>query len=147
MLSLRYTCKFLSLSSLSLFSLSLLSLPVTLSISLPPSLSMLVIQLTSCCSILSPHSHTQNHAFAAALLFAQDYGILAASVEDRPFVPVTTVVLEGAPRDMKAVFRRWTEVGNVGKLPTERLMAGKALKRGGSIRVVGLAAALAAVQR
>jgi len=98
-------------------------------------------------SILSPHSHTQNHAFSAALLFAQDYGILAASLEDRPFIPVSTVVLEGAPRDMKAVFRRWTDYNNGEPIPTEKLLEGKPLKRGGSIRVVGLAAALAAVQR
>ena len=95
---------------------------------------------------MSPHSHTQSHAFASALLFAQDYGILSASVEDRPFIPVSTVVLEGVPRDLKAVFRRWTDAA-AAALPTQKLMAGKPLKRGGSLRVVGLAAALAAVQR
>ena len=101
---------------------------------------------------MSPLSNTQNHAFTGALLFAQDYGILAASVEDRPFIPVSTVVLDGAPRDLKAVFRRWTDETNPASstgtmLPTGKLMSGKPLKRGGSMRVVGLAAALAAVQR
>lgn len=47
--------------------------------------------------------------FQTAVFFAQEYGILAASLEDRPFVPVSTVVLEGAPRDMKAVFRKWDD--------------------------------------
>jgi len=42
-------------------------------------------------------------------MFAQEYGILAASMEDRPFVPVSTVVLQGVPRDFKAVFRKWEE--------------------------------------
>lgn len=95
-------------------------------------------------SILSPDSHAQNHAFASALLFAQDYGILAASAQDRPFVPVSTVVLEGAPRDLKAVFRRWRNPESAEK---PNVTASKGLKRGGSLRVVGLSAALAAVRR
>jgi hypothetical protein len=45
---------------------------------------------------------------------------------------------------MKAVFRRWDD-GREG-LPTEKLMKGKPLTRGGSMRVVGLSAALAAVR-
>jgi hypothetical protein len=99
-------------------------------------------------SILSPYSQAQNHAFASALLFAQDYGILAASAQDRPFVPVSTVVLEGAPRDLKAVFRRWRNPGSQEKGATpQSTYAGKGLKRGGSLRVIGLAAALAAVRR
>ena len=47
--------------------------------------------------------------FRAALLFAQEYGILAASMEDRPFVPVSTVVLEGVPAIVKSVFRKWDD--------------------------------------
>src|ERR1700759_407931 len=94
-------------------------------------------------SILSPNSHAQNHAFASALLFAQDYGILAASVQDRPFVPVSTVVLEGAPRDLKAVFRRWSGPDAATAAQTPSLGAAGAakggLKRGSSLRVVGLA--------
>jgi len=60
-------------------------------------------------SILTPSSSRHPIAFTTALLFAQDYGILAASLEDRPFVPVSTVVVEGTPRDMKACFRRWED--------------------------------------
>jgi hypothetical protein len=92
--------------------------------------------LLTATSILSPQSRTQPAAFATAILFAQEYGILAASLQDRPFVPVSTVVLEGAPRDMRAVFRRWEERPGM-----ER--AGKKA----SLKVVGLAAALAAIQR
>lgn len=94
-------------------------------------------------SIIGPLAQSQSHAFATALLFAQDYGIIAAGMEDRPFVPISTVVLEGVPRDMKPCFRKWTdELANGG---TEALMAG--VKRGRSLRCVGLDAALAATRR
>ena len=56
-------------------------------------------------------------------------------------MPVTTVVLEGAPRDMKAAFRQWEERF----LPTGALMAGKP-KRGRSLRVVGWGKAIAATR-
>ncbi|OCK81601.1 hypothetical protein K432DRAFT_403667 [Lepidopterella palustris CBS 459.81] len=92
--------------------------------------------------IVGALSKTQASAFGTALLFAQEYGILAASVEDRPFVPVTTVVLEGVPRDMKAVFRHWDET----LVPAAGLMRGK-LGRGKSLRIVGLEKALEATRR
>jgi hypothetical protein len=90
--------------------------------------------------IVGSASQSQYAAFCTALLFAQEYGILAASLEDRPFVPVSTVVLEGVPRDLKACFRKWKE----GQGPT---IAGpgaghKGLQRGKSLRVVPLNAAL-----
>jgi hypothetical protein len=91
--------------------------------------------------ILPPNPHAHASAFAAALLFAQAYGILAASEDDRPFVPVTTVVLDGAPRDLRAAFRRWTAV------PVVEQAGRSGLSRKGSLRVVALATALAAVQR
>ncbi|EWC47120.1 hypothetical protein DRE_03489 [Drechslerella stenobrocha 248] len=47
--------------------------------------------------------------FYRALLFTQEYGIMAASSEDRPFVPSSSVVLGGAPKELKAVFRRWED--------------------------------------
>lgn len=74
-------------------------------------------------------------------MFAHEYGILAASLDDRPFVPVSTVVLEGVPRDMKACFRSWED----SLQPTAALMAGKP-RRGRSLRIVGLQAALAATK-
>ncbi|KAF3926944.1 hypothetical protein ABW20_dc0107185 [Dactylellina cionopaga] len=47
--------------------------------------------------------------FQYALLFTQEYSIMAASNEDRPFVPPSNVVLGGAPKELKAVFRRWED--------------------------------------
>ncbi|KAF2276834.1 uncharacterized protein EI97DRAFT_433067 [Westerdykella ornata] len=87
--------------------------------------------------ILGPLTSAQPHAFATALLFAQDYSILAVSEEDRPFLPVCTVVLEGVPRDMKAVFRFWDDA----YVPAGGLMRGR-LGRGKSLRVLGLERAL-----
>jgi hypothetical protein len=39
-------------------------------------------------------------------------------MQDRPFIPVTSVVLSGVPRDMKMAFRKWDErhmITQVGK--------------------------------
>lgn len=65
-------------------------------------------------SILTPAARSLPSPFLTALLFAQEYGILSASVEDRPFVPVSSVVLPSedggpVPKDLKAVFRKWDE--------------------------------------
>lgn len=92
--------------------------------------------------IVGALSRTQSAAFSTALLFAQEYGILAASAEDRPLFPVATVVLEGVPRDMKAVFRHWDDA----LVPAAALMRGK-LGRGKSLRIVGLEKALEATRR
>ncbi|KAL9125360.1 MAG: hypothetical protein Q9217_005428 [Psora testacea] len=63
-----------------------------------------------------PHRRSPKSAsFRAALLFAQEYGILAASAEDRPFVPHSSVVFltkdgqGGAevPKGLKWAFRKW----------------------------------------
>jgi hypothetical protein len=81
-------------------------------------------------------------SFQHALLFAQEYGILAAGMEDRPFVPVTTVILEGVPKDMRSVFRKWVpELSTTHALPP----AGS-LQRGRSLRVLPLNAALDATR-
>lgn len=94
--------------------------------------------------IVGSASQSQYAAFCTALLFAQEYGILAASMEDRPFVPVSTVVMEGVPRDLKACFRKWRE----GQGPTMGgpLAGDKGLHRGKSLRVVPLNAALDATR-
>lgn len=67
----------------------------------------------------APHQKSaESLAFRAALLFAQEYGILAASAEDRPFVPVSSVVIcsrntsgskgtETVPEGMMRSFRKW----------------------------------------
>lgn len=62
-------------------------------------------------SIVSARSSSRFPTFRAALLFAQEYGILAASVEDRPFVPSGGVVLQGAPAGVMNAFRKWEEDG------------------------------------
>ncbi|KAI8932937.1 hypothetical protein NX059_010406 [Plenodomus lindquistii] len=92
--------------------------------------------------IIGPLSRTQAPAFSTALLFAQEYAMIAVSEEDRPFMPVTTVVLEGVPRDMKAVFRHWDDR----LIPAAGLMRGK-LGRGKSLRIVGLEKAIEGTRR
>jgi hypothetical protein len=94
------------------------------------------------CSIVGALARSQAPAFSTALMFAQEYGILAVSEEDRPFMPVTTIILEGVPRDMKAVFRHWNDA----LIPTAELMSGS-LKRGKSLRIVGLEKAIQATRR
>jgi hypothetical protein len=124
MLSLRCTCK------------SCLSL-----IDQQTCLALRIVKLTRS-SIIGALSRTQAPAFSTALLFAQEYAMLAVSEEDRPFMPVTTVVLEGVPRDMKALFRHWNDT----LIPAAGLMSGK-LGRGKSLRIVGLEKAIEATRR
>ena len=57
--------------------------------------------------VVGPSAKSKQAQFQTALLFAQEYGILAASMEDRPFVPGGIVVMGRAPRDLKCVFRKW----------------------------------------
>ncbi|KAI1212873.1 uncharacterized protein F4807DRAFT_302810 [Annulohypoxylon truncatum] len=90
--------------------------------------------------IVGSRAQSQYSSFHNALEFAQEYGILAAGMEDRPFVPFSTVVLEGIPRDMKSVFRKWRDVDS----PTVT-NASTGLKRGRSLRVVPLNQALQAL--
>ena len=89
----------------------------------------------------APHQKsTEPLAFRAAVLFAQEYGILAASAEDRPFVPGTKIVLcarnasvngddgvkgEGrVPEGMRWAFRKWDDakVGEVRVLELREVM-------------------------
>lgn len=93
--------------------------------------------------IVGSQSRSKYSSFCIALLFAQEYGILASSMEDRPFVPVSTVVLEGVPRDLKFVFRKWRDA----LTPTVGHSLSSSLTRGKSLRVVPLTAALDATRR
>lgn len=97
---------------------------------------------SSKCTSLGALSRSESAAFSTALLFAQDYSILAVSEEDRPLKPVTTIVLEGVPRDMKSVFRFWDD----SLIPAAGLMRGK-LGRGKSLRIMGLEKAIEATRR
>lgn len=64
----------------------------------------------------NPHPST---ALRASLLFAEEYAILAASTEDRPFVPSCTVVFMPAlsdddyaravPEGVRWCFRKWDD--------------------------------------
>ncbi|KAH8595582.1 hypothetical protein B0O99DRAFT_622184 [Bisporella sp. PMI_857] len=93
--------------------------------------------------IVGSKAQSQYPAFHNALTFAQEFSILAAGSEDRPYVPVTTVVLEGIPKDMKSVFRKWTE----GLTPTIMRPMSPGLKRGRSLRVIPLNTALEATRK
>lgn len=95
--------------------------------------------------IVGAHAQSRYAAFHNALEFAQEYAILASGMEDRPFVPISTVVLEGIPRDLKSVFRKWRD----GRSPTvmnPSSQPGSPLKRGRSLRVVPLNQALQALR-
>lgn len=97
--------------------------------------------------VVGSRANAHYASFRNALDFAQEYAILAAGIEDRPFVPVSTVVLEGTPRDLKRVFRKWDDV----RSPTTSsggpaaAARGSPLKRGRSLRVVTLTQALQAL--
>lgn len=92
--------------------------------------------------VVGSRAQDQYASFHNALDFAQEYAILAASMEDRPFVPVSTVVLEGIPRDMKSVFRKWQDALNPTVTNTN---TSTALKRGRSLKIVPLGQALQAL--
>ncbi|PNY23242.1 Villidin [Tolypocladium capitatum] len=100
--------------------------------------------------VVGARANSQYASFRNALDFAQEYAILAAGIQDRPFVPVSTVVLEGIPRDLKRVFRKWDDARSptVTK-PQQQQQQGAAgaqrLKRGRSLRVVTLTQALQAL--
>ncbi|KAI1375012.1 hypothetical protein F4677DRAFT_424310 [Hypoxylon crocopeplum] len=87
--------------------------------------------------IVGSRAQAQYASFHNALDFAQEYAIIAAGMEDRPFVPFSTVVLEGIPRDMKSVFRKWRDAES----PTITNV-NTGLRRGRSLRVVPLNQAL-----
>ncbi|KAF4119273.1 GEL protein [Geosmithia morbida] len=100
--------------------------------------------------VVGSRAQSQFASFRNALNFAQEYAILAASIEDRPFVPVSTVVLEGVPRDLKRVFRKWSDemsptVTRPSATPSASGSA-STLKRGRSLRVLPLTHALQALR-
>lgn len=77
-------------------------------------------------------------------MFAQEYGILAASAEDRPFVPVSSVVIcsrtrsanveavEAIPEGMRRAFRKWDDAK--GLVECRILSLAAALKATGVMR-------------
>ncbi|RAQ65213.1 gelsolin repeat protein [Aspergillus flavus] len=47
--------------------------------------------------------------FVSAVVFAHEYGILAASLQDRPFIPKSFVSLGGVPGRCCTAFRKWEQ--------------------------------------
>lgn len=45
--------------------------------------------------------------FASAVVLAHEYGILTASLQDRPFIPKSFVALGGVPESCSTAFRKW----------------------------------------
>lgn len=59
------------------------------------------------CRIVGEHASSRSADFASALFFAHEYGIMAVSLEDRPFIPRSYVAIGGVPEPCKTVFRKW----------------------------------------
>ncbi|KAM5351227.1 hypothetical protein ACJ41O_003950 [Fusarium nematophilum] len=98
--------------------------------------------------IVGARAQSRYASFRNALDFAQEYAILASSMEDRPFVPISTVVLEGIPRDLKRVFRSWRDDLSPTACSGSGSASSAALgtpRRGRSLRVVSLTQALQAL--
>jgi hypothetical protein len=61
--------------------------------------------------VLGVNSQHKRAEFQLALQFAQEYAILAASVNDRPKIPASSVIIGGgAPGEFKASFRNWEDL-------------------------------------
>lgn len=96
--------------------------------------------------IIGRDAQAEYGSFRNALDFAQEYAILAAGMEDRPFVPVSTVVLEGIPRDMRSCFRKWRDdMSPTRTVPSSGGGLVSPLKRVRSLRVFPLGQALQAL--
>ncbi|KAH8432339.1 putative gelsolin repeat protein [Aspergillus melleus] len=57
--------------------------------------------------IVGEQSTNRPGEFASAVVFAHEYGILAASLQDRPFIPKSYVALGGIPDSCRSAFRKW----------------------------------------
>lgn len=57
--------------------------------------------------IVGEEASSRPAEFASALVFAHEYGILAASLQDRPFIPKSFVAIGGVPDACKTAFRKW----------------------------------------
>lgn len=82
--------------------------------------------------IVGRNAQAQYASFHNGLDFAQEYAILAAGMEDRPFVPVSTVVLGGIPRDLRSCFRKWRDDMSPTRMATEAT-SGSAPTSGGGV--------------
>lgn len=89
--------------------------------------------------MLGAKAQSKREEFQTALQFTQDYSILAVSVDDRPFIPVSSVILGGAPREFRALFRTWED----SKSPTNTKPTGM---RKSSLRLIGLDEAMKIIE-
>ncbi|KAI2694899.1 hypothetical protein CBS147317_7760 [Penicillium roqueforti] len=57
--------------------------------------------------IVGEQASQKSADFASAVVFAHEYGILATSLQDRPFIPKSYVALGGIPDRCQSAFRKW----------------------------------------
>ncbi|KAJ5953962.1 hypothetical protein N7501_008241 [Penicillium viridicatum] len=57
--------------------------------------------------IIGEQASHKSADFASAVVFAHEYGILATSLQDRPFIPKSFVALGGVPDRCQSAFRKW----------------------------------------
>jgi hypothetical protein len=57
--------------------------------------------------IIGEHASQKSADFASAVVFAHEYGILATSLQDRPFIPKSYVALGGVADRCQSAFRKW----------------------------------------
>jgi len=72
--------------------------------------------------------NVRNALLAQSLLFASDYAILSASLEDRPAIPKASVVFGGCPEGVQCLFRGWDDEHGLWGLGG--LMAGSSMSKG-----------------
>ncbi|PGG97238.1 hypothetical protein GX51_07437 [Blastomyces parvus] len=70
--------------------------------------------------IVGDRAHARSAEFATAMIFAQEYSIMAVSLQDRPFLPNSSVVIYGLTDECKRAFRKWEDRGTLSprKAPT-----------------------------
>ncbi|KAJ5154816.1 Small GTPase superfamily ARF/SAR type [Penicillium coprophilum] len=57
--------------------------------------------------IIGDQASQKSAEFASAVVFAHEYGILATSLQDRPFIPKSYVALGGVSDRCQSAFRKW----------------------------------------
>ncbi|EME85494.1 uncharacterized protein MYCFIDRAFT_52978 [Pseudocercospora fijiensis CIRAD86] len=80
--------------------------------------------------------NTRNKILGQALLFASDYAVMSASMEERVSIPKCWVVFAGVPRDVKMLFRHWDD--SQGLWGTASLLAGERASSGREVNALEL---------
>ncbi|OAX82203.1 hypothetical protein ACJ72_03446 [Emergomyces africanus] len=68
--------------------------------------------------IVGDRANARSAEFASALIFAQEYSIMAVSLQDRPFLPKSSVVIYGLSDECKRAFRKWEDQKSPRKMPS-----------------------------